>query len=106
MIQAGDYDIYATILQRSPARDAWGQQDKDAPWSELCRCWANIRQVSGVEAIKANAPASIVRASIRLLTGRGDIVPGMRVQDGATLYEIDVAMRSKERTDLVCTVVR
>lgn len=105
MIDAGSYDTHVVILQRPPERDTWGQKDKAGAWVELSRCWANVRQVSGVEAIKADAPRAIVRASIRLLTVRKDIAPGMRLQDGHTLYEIDAAVRGRERTDLVCTVV-
>ena len=68
---------------------------------------ANIRHLSGVETIKADAPTSAVKASIRIRY-RTDVTAAKRVVHGSTTYEIKVVMpdeAGREYTDLACEIV-
>lgn len=68
---------------------------------------ANLRHLSGVETIKADAVASAVKASIRIRY-RTDVTAAMRVVHGGTTYEIKAVMpdeAGREYTDLACEVV-
>lgn len=81
--------------------DSWGQPS--AAWSEVATVWADIRHLSGSEAIKADAPVSSVKASIRI-RARAGIDAGMRVVHGAEIYDIEAVLpgQTKEHVDLAC----
>ena len=87
-----------------------GQDEAGQPvttWANLATVWANIKHLSGVETIKANAETSAVKASIRIRY-RTDLTAAMRVVHGATTYEIKAVMpdeAGREFADLVCEVV-
>lgn len=74
-------------------------------WNKLYDAWADIRHLSGLESIKAAAPTSTVKASIRLRYRPG-INASMRIRHGATVYEIEAVMPGKHRynkyIDLIC----
>lgn len=94
------------VQQQSAAQDALGQPANT--WSALATVWANVRHTSGVEAIKSDAIASVVRASLRIRY-RTDITAAMRAVDGATTYNIVAVLPDvggKEYTDLVCEVLQ
>lgn len=68
---------------------------------------ANLRHLSGVETIKADAQTSAVKASIRIRY-RTDVTAAMRVVHGSTTYEIKAVMpdeAGREFVDLACEVV-
>ena len=76
-------------------------------WTDVAQVWANIINKSGLQAIRADQPVSIVQASIRVrrLT---NVDAGMRVLHGSTVYEIVAVLQdesSRKWTDLVCQVV-
>lgn len=73
------------IESRGTAVDAVGQPVET--WSTVATVWADIRHPSGLEAIKADAPTEIVRASIRIDELAG-LDSGMRVTHGTTVYAI------------------
>lgn len=93
-----------TLQRRTPgAADALGQPLPDA-WEPVAQIWANVRNLSGTEAIKAGAVTSAVTASIRIRY-RTDLDAGMRVLVGAAMYEIKALMADLQRrefVDLVC----
>lgn len=91
-------------------RPADGQDDYGQPtvgWVSVRPVWANILHRSGIEAIRADAPTSIVQASVRipLLAAEG-VTTAMRVlcADG-TAYGIKAILPDRVRreyVDLVC----
>jgi len=94
-----------TIEQRGTTRDALGQEV--GGWVAIdSGVWANIKCLNGVQAIKADAQTSIVRASIRLRY-RTDIAAGMRATSGSTVFDIESVLpdSAKIYVDLVCKVV-
>ena len=106
-MQAGRLNTRCVIQRRTGGTNDWGEPLPEG-WETHATVWANIRHLSGSEAIKADAEVSTVRASIRIRF-RSDITAGMRVLIGLVPYEIlavqpDVAGRVY--VDLVCQVVR
>ena len=76
-------------------------------WTDVATVWASIRHLSGVEAIKADAVTSTVKASIRIRYRTG-LNAGMRVVHGAQVYSIEAVMPDvggREFVDLVTEVV-
>ena len=66
--------------------------------------WASIKHLSGLQAIKADATASVVRASIRIRYRLG-LDAGMRVLHVGAVYNISAVLPDaarREFTDLVC----
>lgn len=96
------------LVQRpSGARDAIGQPVPD-DWVDVAPLWANIKHQSGVSAIRANADASTVPASIRVRY-RTDLDAAMRILHGSTVYAIKAVMpdeQSRQYTDIACEVTR
>ena len=76
-------------------------------WATLAAVWADVRHTSGTEAIKADASASIVRASIRIRF-RSDITAAMRALVGSTIYEVQAVLpdQRREYLDLVCEALQ
>lgn len=77
-------------------------------WTTVAAIYADIRHGSGIEAIKAGAEMSVVRASVRI-RWRDDVTAAMRVLHGPTVYEIKAVLpdlQRREYLDLVCEVVR
>ena len=93
------------IQSLTSTRDEIGQIISE--WQDVATVWANIRHLSGTEAIKADAPTSTVRASIRIRY-RAGIDAGMRVLHGSTAYDIQAVLPDeigRRHIDLVCEVV-
>ena len=105
-MQAGRISTRCVIQRRTGGTNDWGEPLPEG-WETHATVWANVKHLSGSEAIKADAEVSTVRASIRIRF-RSDITAGMRVLIGLVPYEIlavqpDVAGRVY--VDLVCQVV-
>ncbi|WP_298929233.1 phage head closure protein [uncultured Ramlibacter sp.] len=93
------------ILAQAAGTDGLGQPN--GAWATFLSPWANVRYLSGTESIKANAVTPTARASIRI-GYRADVTTAMRVQLGATVFEILAVLpdeQRKEHTDLDCKVV-
>lgn len=94
------------IIQRpDDAQDGLGQPV--VTWSTLATVWANVRHLSGIEAIKADAQTSLIRASIRIRR-RTDVTPAMRVVLGTITYQINAVLPDEgagDHVDLVCEVI-
>ena len=70
--------------------------------------WANIRNLRGSEAIRADKDTSTVQTSIRIRR-RTDVTAAMRVVFGPTTYEIKAVLPDeveRDKMDLVCEVVQ
>ena len=106
-MQAGRLSTRCVIQRRTGGTNDWGEPLPEG-WETHATVWANVKHLSGSEAIKADAEVSTVRASIRIRF-RSDITAGMRVLIGLVPYEIlavqpDVAGRVY--VDLACKAVQ
>jgi SPP1 family predicted phage head-tail adaptor len=103
-MKAGQLDKLVSIQQQSSVQDDAGQPVKT--WSEVTQAWADVRSMSGLATIKADAYVSTFKASVRIRY-RDGIKPGMRVVHGATVYDIKAVPPDsgrREFLDLVCEV--
>jgi SPP1 family predicted phage head-tail adaptor len=88
-----------------------GQDEIGQPglvWADVATVYAAMgRAQSGIEAVRADAPASISTVSVRIRR-RAGVDATMRLKYGAVVYEI-VAVAppdgNKQYVDLVCKVV-
>lgn len=94
-----------TLQRRTATKDAVGQPLDT--WETVAERRADVRLPSGLESIKADAPVSIVRASIRIRYMTG-LDAGMRVLHGSATYNILAVLADPGRVfvDLVCEEVR
>ncbi len=103
-MRAGPLSTRVVIQQQSTTPDALGQPA--LTWTTYTTLWADVKHTSGIEAIKAGAEASIVRASIRIRYNAG-ITSAMRVTHGSTTYNIRAvlpAVAGKQYTYRVCEI--
>jgi SPP1 family predicted phage head-tail adaptor len=104
-MRAGQLCNLCTLQKASTGQDAIGQPL--TTWEDVEGFWGDIRHTGGLEAIKAGASTSTVRASIRRRYRTG-IHSGMRVTSGGTTYNIVAVLpdaAGREYLDLVCEVV-
>ena len=103
-IAAGRLTTPIVIQQQTTTTDAIGQPL--LTWTDFALVWANVKHLSGSEAIKAGAVTSAVQASMRVrwLTG---IDAGMRVLSDGQTYQIKAVLPDarREYTDLVVELV-
>lgn len=105
MMQAGRLNRRCTLQSPSQSVDALGQPIPG--WTDVALVWASIRHLSGVEAIKADAAVSTVKASIRIRYRTG-LNAGMRVVHNLVAYQITAVqpdVGGREYVDLVAEVV-
>lgn len=103
-MNAGQLDSTITILEKGPATGSWGAGGAATWVPKFEGVPADVRHVSGSEAIRADAVVSTVRASIRIRYLEG-VTAAMRVQEGSTVYAIKSVLmdvKRREYTDLVC----
>lgn len=106
MLRAGTLNRKVTIQQQTSSQDAGGQPLE--VWTPVATVWADIRNPTGMGAIRADAQAAVVKTSIRI-RWRTDIEAGMRVVHGTTIYEIGAVLpdhAGREFVDLVCGVAK
>lgn len=82
-----------TIRQRSGAADAAGQPSRT--FVDLATVWADVRHPSGLEALRGEAPVSIVRASMRVRL-RADVTPAMQAVCAGTVYDIKAVLPDRQ----------
>lgn len=105
-METGSLNKRIQIERRGPAVDDWGQPAPES-WLPHVKLWANIRHLNGVETIKADAPTSVLRASIRIRY-RTDIEASMRAVYKGVVYDIKAPVPdevNREHVDLVCEVL-
>lgn len=106
-MRAGTLNSRVMIQRRASGVDDWGQPLPEA-WVNLRPLWADIKHQTGSQAIKADAPVSTARASIRIRYCLG-IDAGMRVVYRATVYDIQAVLpdeQKREYVDLVCEATK
>ena len=104
-VNAGQFNRRISLLMLTGGTDALGQPVQT--WTEIAQVWADIRHISGMEAIKADAQISTVRASIRVRY-RSGLAAGMRVVHGSTAYAVRAVLpdeADRQAVDLACEVV-
>ncbi|WP_041742288.1 phage head closure protein [Collimonas fungivorans] len=83
-----------------------GQDEAGQPikvWVDDATIWADIRFLSGLEAIKANAPVSVAKCSIRIR--HRSVKVEQRIVEGTTVYEIKAVLpdnTGKKYVDMAC----
>lgn len=105
-MRAGSLNRRVTLQQKSGGLDPIGQPLPDT-WSDVATVWANVRFLNGTESIKADAEASIARASIRIRFRNG-LDAGMRVTYSGMAFEVRAVLpdaEQREYVDLVCEVI-
>ena len=106
-MQAGRLNTRCVIQRRTGGTNDWGEPLPEG-WETHATVWANVKHLSGSEAIKADAEVSTVRASIRIRY-RSDITAGMRVLIGLAVYDIEAVLSDtarREFVDLACKAVQ
>lgn len=101
-MRAGTLKHWITIQDRQDTQNEIGEMV--AAWVDVATVKGNVRYLKGVEAIKSNAPASIVKASIRIRRGT-NVTASMRVMHGATIMNVQAVLPGgdhSEYVDLVC----
>ena len=104
-MQAGRLNRRCTLQSPSQSVDELGQPIPG--WTDVATLWADIRMKSGMEAIKAGAPVSVVQASIRVRY-RAGITAGMRLVHNLQAFNITAVlpdMGGREYVDLIAEVV-
>lgn len=92
-----------TLQQPASGQDALGQPVQG--WTDVAQVWADVRQLSGLQAIKADARVSAVQASIRIWR-RAGVAAGWRVLHGGAVYNVRAVQRAdRDFDDLVCEVL-
>ena len=102
-MKAGTLNSRVRLQRLSGAVDELNQPIPD-DWDDVATVWSNIRYLNGIETVRSNAPVSVARASIRIRR-RPDIIAGMRVLFGSTVFNILAVLpdeESRERLDLAC----
>lgn len=103
-MKAGLLNCRVELQQRVPGKDPGGQPID--VWEHVTGLWANIKYQSGIAAIRADAQTSISKVSI-MIRYRKDVVPGMRVVYGSTVFSVDAVLPDETQRDrlyLVCGV--
>jgi SPP1 family predicted phage head-tail adaptor len=106
-MQAGRLNTRCVIQRRTGGTNDWGEPLPEG-WETHATVWANVKHLSGSEAIKADAEVSTVRASIHI-RHRSDITAGMRVLIGLAVYDIEAVLSDtarREFVDLACKAVQ
>lgn len=101
-MRAGALRNRVTIQRRVETQDAAGQPLDD--WINVATVWADVRNPTGLGAVRADAQAQVVKTSIRV-RWRTDIEPGMRAVFGTSVYEIGAVLpdhTDRSYVDLVC----
>ncbi|PIT10723.1 hypothetical protein BGI40_01500 [Snodgrassella communis] len=104
-MRAGLLRTRITVMQPISGKDVNGAVTQD--WAEFGRLWADVRNKSGLETIKADKVTGIVRVSIRVRYNT-KLNNAMRVIVNNVIYNIKAVMHdvnSREYTDLICEAV-
>ena len=77
-------------------KDAWGQPLEG--WVDVARLWANVRFLSGVEAIKSGAETATATASVRIR--KRDVTTAHRLLIAGKPYDITAVLPALDHIDL------
>lgn len=106
-MRAGSFRNLVKLQRKAAGRDPAGQPSTG--WVDVTAdpIRADIRNQTGLEAVKAGAMTSVVKTSVRIRYREG-ITAGMRLVEGATTYNITAVLPDRARrqfVDLLCEVV-
>lgn len=97
-ISAGSLNCRVTIESPTMTQDAAGQAIPS--WVTVATVWANIRNMNGMETIKAGAESSTVKTSIRIR--KGPVVDAScRVLHGTSTYSVRAVLPDETERDKV-----
>lgn len=105
-MDAGSLKDRVTIYAMAAGTDDLGQPN--GSWGTLATVWAHVRYLTGIETVKNDAQASVVKASIRIRR-RTDVTAAMRVVFGSVTFNVLAVLpdaQSRETVDLVCEVAQ
>jgi SPP1 family predicted phage head-tail adaptor len=84
-MRAGQLRHLLTLQAPLDTQDENGQPT--IGWTDVATDWADIRYLNGLETVKADAPVSVAKCSIRVRF-RAGVTAGMRYLEGSTVYDI------------------
>ena len=96
MLNAGKMRDRPILQARQSGTDALGQPLED--WVYVAKLWANVRFVSGVEAIKSGAETATAKASV--LIRRRDVTTAHRLLIAGKPYDITAVLPAPDHVDL------
>ena len=105
-MRAGTLTDLVSLQEPGTVQDEIGQPVPG--WVELAQEWANIRYLSGIEAIRSGAPTSIAKASIQIRKRAGVTAAMQVVAADGVVFKIETVlpdMQHRDRINLVCEVV-
>ena len=104
-IPAGKLESRVKIMKKTKVRNSTGEMVDS--WVEFGKAWGDVIQISGMDAIKADAITSVVKSSIRIRYKSG-VVAGMRAVLRNETYDIRAVLSDQVRVrmDLVCELVK
>ena len=73
-------------------------------WNQIAKPWADIRYVSGLEAVRSDAPVSVSKASMRIRR-RAGVDATCRVLYDGKVFDVKAVLpdeQGREFIDLVC----
>lgn len=100
-MDAGQLNQLASLQRLATGQDAVGQPVQT--WQSVQDVWADVRFVSGLEAIKAGGEMALRRASVRIRY-RDDVTSAMRLVAAGVALQIKSVLPNQQRgyLDLVC----
>jgi SPP1 family predicted phage head-tail adaptor len=88
-MRAGPLRHRITLQSKEATQDEIGQPV--GAWTEVANVAADIRHLTGLEAVKAGGEVAVARASIRIRYRPG-VVPAMRATVGDIVYDIKAVL--------------
>ena len=105
-MRAGTLTDLLSLQEPGETQDAIGQPIPG--WTEVAQEWANIRYLSGIEAIRANATSSVAKVSIQIRKRDGVTAAMQFVGADGVVFKIETVlpdMQHRDRINIVCEVV-
>lgn len=96
MMNAGKMRDRVTLQVRAAGTDAWGQPLEG--WADVATIWADVRFLSGVEAVRAGAERASATASVRIRPRA--VTTAHRLLIAGKPYDITVVLPALGRIDL------
>lgn len=98
MIAAGKLNKRITLRALAAGQDAAGQPS--GAWGDVATVWAAVQDISGREFIGAGGVQNEAQTRI-FIRRRADVVPAMRVLQGAITYHIEAVLEQDSGLQLL-----
>ncbi len=108
-MRAGARSALVEIQRNVPTTDEAGQPVSG--WQTVGTAWVNVRHRSGMEAVRADTPTSVVQVSVRIpypVIAETPIDTSMRLLCEGESYEIQAVLpdlQKRQHVDIVCQLV-